>query len=220
MLQQRMSAFYNSQCCGLAFEYQTLQLRRAQRLDARCRRPPLLPVVHARRARQLLAVQRRDERRAALAPDCPMSSVDSRHRRRRLRGQPPARPARATHGARRRRVAPTRRHGARTARRRTSRWEAVDLLDRDGRARRRSRACGRRPSITAPAPRTSASRGDTTERDVRHQRARHPPPARRARRARASRRACSFRARRWSTRRSNEALDRRRTRSCRRARTA
>ena len=28
MLKQRISGFYNAQCCGIAFEYQTLQLRR------------------------------------------------------------------------------------------------------------------------------------------------------------------------------------------------
>ena len=66
MLQQRMSAFYNAQCCGIAFEYQTVQLRRRHVGLADPVRPPLLPLVHARRPRQLLAVQRRAERRAAL----------------------------------------------------------------------------------------------------------------------------------------------------------
>ena len=45
-----------------------------------------------------------------------------------------------------------------------SRWTAVDLLDRDAvRARARGR-CGPRSSITAPASRTSASRGPTRSR--------------------------------------------------------
>ena len=34
MLKQRISAFYNAQCCGIAFEYQTVQLRRRHRRPA------------------------------------------------------------------------------------------------------------------------------------------------------------------------------------------
>ena len=64
MLKQRMSAFYNAQCCGIAFEYQTFNYG-----GVTAGLP--VPSDHRfflsftpRRARQLLAVQRRDERRA------------------------------------------------------------------------------------------------------------------------------------------------------------
>ena len=128
LLQQRISGFYNAQCCGLAFEYQTYNLRPASRC-ADPGRPPLLPVVHARRPRQLLAVQRRAERRAALSRRRRCRATDSRHRRRRVRRQPPARPAR-------RATAPTSSPGTGPAASPprdgpVSRWEAVDLLDRD-----------------------------------------------------------------------------------------
>ena len=92
MLQQRISAFYNAQCCGIAFEYQTYNFN--GRVDlADPVRPPLLPVVHAGRPRELLAVQRRDERRAAVAARRARVERDSCHRRGRVRRQPPARPA-------------------------------------------------------------------------------------------------------------------------------
>ena len=92
MLQQRISAFYNAQCCGLAFEYQTYNY--GAELDvADSRRPPVLPVVHARRPRQLLAVQRRAERRPAVTARTDVEP-DPRHRRRRIRRQPSARSAR------------------------------------------------------------------------------------------------------------------------------
>ena len=58
MLSSACPAFYNAQCCGIAFEYQTYNSRPAAR-SADPVRPPLLPVVHARRPRQLLALQRR-----------------------------------------------------------------------------------------------------------------------------------------------------------------
>ena len=57
MLQQRITGFYNAQCCGIAFEYQRYNYSAAV---VRPGRPSLLPVVHAGRSRQLLAVQRRD----------------------------------------------------------------------------------------------------------------------------------------------------------------
>ena len=63
LMQQRISAFYNAQCCGLAIEYQTYNYG-AQLGLADSAGPPLLPVVHAGGPRQLLAVQRRAERRA------------------------------------------------------------------------------------------------------------------------------------------------------------
>ena len=46
-----------------------VQFRRPRLERARAGRPPVLPVVHARRSRQLLALQRRDERRPALTRD-------------------------------------------------------------------------------------------------------------------------------------------------------
>jgi hypothetical protein len=58
LLQQRLSGFYNAQCCGIAFEYQTVNYGLAQQRTDHVR-PPLLHVVHARRAGELLAVQRR-----------------------------------------------------------------------------------------------------------------------------------------------------------------
>ena len=65
LLQQRIPAFYNAQCCGIAFEYQRVQLRHQL---------PRFPSDHRfflsftlAGLGQLLAVQRRDERRAALA---------------------------------------------------------------------------------------------------------------------------------------------------------
>ena len=53
-------AFYNAQCCGIAFEYQTFNFGGVTSGSADSVRSPLLHVVHARRPRQLLAVQRRD----------------------------------------------------------------------------------------------------------------------------------------------------------------
>ena len=64
LLQQRISAFYNAQCCGIAFDLSALQFRLTR--SRRPGRPSLLSLVHAGRARQFLAVQRRDGGRAAL----------------------------------------------------------------------------------------------------------------------------------------------------------
>ena len=73
-------------------------------------RPPLLHVVHARRPRQLLAVQRRARRRAPVARAD--AGHDSGHGRRRFCRQPPARSARGR-GRRDRRLASARRRAAR-----------------------------------------------------------------------------------------------------------
>ena len=140
-------------------------------------RPPLLPVVHAGRPRQLLAVQRRA--RAASRADAThiaMPSDDPRHRRRRIRRQSSARSARA--GDRDdRRVASARRTPPRAVPRRDGRRSIS--LDRAAVARAIDAAARRRSSITAPAPRTSAARG-THRADLRGQRPRHAPSARRA----------------------------------------
>ena len=73
-----------------------------------------------------------------------MPSDDSRHRRRRLRGQPSGRPAgRATAPTSSRGIGPAAR---RRAQRRATRWEPVDLLDR-GRGRRRDRRGSRPPAV-------------------------------------------------------------------------
>ena len=135
MLNQRVSGFYNSQCCGIAFDYQTFNYGGVTSGFPSPLRSPLLPVVHAGRPRQLLAVQRRDERRAALAVN---AGHDAHHRRRRFCRQSSHRPARRR-GRRRRGVAPAGRH--RASARQISRpasagrllspvtWQAIDLLD-------------------------------------------------------------------------------------------
>ena len=69
MLQQRINGFYNAQCCGIAFEFQRFNYGSSL---AHTGRPPVLPVVHAGRPRQLLAVQRRDGERAPVAPLTPI----------------------------------------------------------------------------------------------------------------------------------------------------
>ena len=86
----------------------------------------------------------------------------SRDRRCRLRRQPPARSARAATRVDRRRLASARRTRRRSTCR-ASRWQAVDLLDRDARARAPSQARGPPSSTTARAPRMSADRGRHVE---------------------------------------------------------
>ena len=90
-----------------------LQLPAGQFDHRRALGPPVLPVVHARRPRQLLAFQRRAERRAALTTPADVET-DPRHRRGRVRRQPSARSAGARR-RRRRRLAPARRHARRRA---------------------------------------------------------------------------------------------------------
>ena len=157
MLQQRISGVLQRAVLRHRVRVPDLQLRRRHAV-ADSRRPPLLPVVHARRPRQLLAVQRRDERRAALSAS-PMSATTlvtgaagfaGSHLLDLLgRATAPRPSSRGTGPAARRRA----------TRRRRTRWEAVDLLDRDA-VRDGDRARRARPSCTtAPAPRTSAARG-------------------------------------------------------------
>ena len=71
----------------------------------------------------------------------------------------------------------------------------------DGGARGDSRPCGRRVSITAPAPRTSARRGTRPPATLADQRARHASSDRSAARRRRRMRESSSRARRSSMRR-------------------
>ena len=187
MLQQRISGFYNAQCCGIAFEYQTYNFGGVSRRPG-ARRSSLLPVVHARRPRQLLAVQRRDERRAALTatgrcrPPTLVTGAAGFAGSHLLDLLDAATAPTSSRGTARAAPPPATRRPAIT-------WEAVDLLDRGGRARRDRARCGRRPCTTAPARRTSGGRGTTPSRRFADQRARHASPARSAARARRSTRA-------------------------------
>ena len=100
----------------------------------------------------------------------------ARHRRDRIRRQPPARAA-ARHASRRRGVVESRRATAGSDR-------SPRALARGRSARRRaasatrSPSCARRRSITAPGLRTSADRGRHPTRALQRQRARHASPAR------------------------------------------
>ena len=159
LLQQRITGFYNAQCCGLAFEYQTynfsgLTIGVAVPSDHRFFLSFTLaglgnfsPFNGALSGAATLSRQRT------------MPASDSRHRRRRIRRQPLARSARPA-------TAPTSSPGIGPADRRRS--------ARRGRRGRRSTARSRRgstgrsprsgppPSITAPArPRRPA--WDATE---------------------------------------------------------
>ena len=128
------------------------------------RRPSLLPVVHARRPRQLLALQRRAERRPALADAIRDVDRHSGHRRRGIRGQPSDRSAGRLRRERDRLAPPGRLAAARRRRRRAGRRSICSIRRR---CRPPSIARGRRPCITAPAPRTSGAPGTRPRRPSR-----------------------------------------------------
>ena len=174
MLQQRITGFYNAQCCGVAFEYQTYNYGGVSSF--------VVPSDHRfflsftpRRPRQLLAVQRRDERRAALAGDC-MSA-------RRSSPAPPGSPAAISsicspRRRRHRRVAPAGRHARRaTARHRVDGRPSICSTPR----RCSAPIAELRPAAVyhcAGAAHVGRSWDDTAS-DVRDQRPRHASPARR-----------------------------------------
>ena len=169
VLQQRISAFYNAQCCGLAFEYQRYNFAGVRRTSPVG--PSLLPLVHARRPRQFLAVQRRAERRAALTAH---ATADAGHRRRRIRRQPSPRSARRATA--RTIVAWHRPGGRRRATVAGVDWQAVDMLDRAAVARRdRAMRPGRGLSLRRRGARRSGL--GTSDGDARGQRARHASSA-------------------------------------------
>ena len=159
--------------------------------------PSLLPVVHARRPRQLLAVQRRAERRAALA---------TRPRCRPRFSSPAPRGSRAAiwsicwsgSGAERGRLASARRLAA-ARRRRRALGGGRSARSAAGAGGDRPRAAGGRVPLRRRGARRAGLGLDRA--DLRDQRARHPPSARGARARRSAGRGCWCRAPRWSTRR-------------------
>ena len=194
MVQQRISAFYNAQCCGLAMEYQTYNYG-AQLVVAGSGRPPLLHVVHARRPRQLLAVQRGAQRRAKIAAQATMANdilvtgaagFAGSHLIDLLVAAAP-------------RVAWHRPGGSPPREQAGVRWDAVDLLDR---AQVQTAIARVRPAaVYHCAGAAHVGRAwEATDVDLRDQRARHPPSAAGAGASGQPARGSSCRARRSSTR--------------------